>query len=65
MEMESYEEHFQYHDGQHQITQHKRFRSLRSLTQIPPSATSFIRRTLYGIMKKIPVRSQNSATGVE
>jgi len=30
-----------------------------------PSATSFIRRTLYGIMKKIPVCSQNSVAGVE
>ena len=25
MEMESYKEHFQYDDGRHQITQHKRF----------------------------------------
>lgn len=44
MEMEDYKEHFQYHSGQHQITQHIRSRltPLSLGTLLPMVATSYM-----------------------
>jgi len=64
MEMEGYKEHFQYHDGRHQITQHIRY-GLMPLpfgTLLPTVATSYMLETLYTIIlldRKISRRTEN------